>query len=130
MSQVSSLAVESDSSTPKVVFFVALALALVAAVLLKDSRFASAAALVGVAGAFALLILGASRESSAEVAPADDGAHALIAAIERNRAEYARHLAELRKAVDTCKTDEAGARESAAVRAEIVKLRAEVTKLG
>ncbi len=120
---------ESDGGTSKVLALVALALAGVAAFFLKDSHYASVAALVGVAGAFAIMILGASREDSPESAPADDGAGALLTALERCRSEYAQQIAGLRKAVDSCKADEIGVKESAAVRAEIAKLRADVAKI-
>lgn len=124
-----STAAESSGSTSKVVALVCLVLAFAAAFLLKDKESAAAgAALAGVAGAFSLLILGASREAASEAVPGDDGVAALLAAIERNRAEFAHHVAGLRKEVAACKADEVGVRESGAVRAEIARLRDAVAK--
>lgn len=128
MSNASVSASESDSSTSKVVALIALVLAGVLCFLLRDSAHAATAALVGVALAFGILIVDASRESS-DVGNTDDGAGALLAAIERNRAEFSKEIAGLRKAVDACKADEVGVKESGAVRAEIAKLRAEVAKI-
>ena len=120
-----------EDSTPKIIAAMAVIVALAVAVLLlkASSQMALGVALVGVTASFAV-IYHRTRSGEEEDPVADyDAAGEIVSRLEAHRSECNARLAELRRALDACRTDNAAARENAAIREEITKLRNELAGL-
>lgn len=120
-------AAPAGGATPKILALLFIIAAGVIAFLVRDrSQIIAGAALVGTVVAFGIVFLRSQKVDDEEPAGTDDAAAELARTLEKNRAEYASRIAELKKSLEACKVDKSAAQENEAIRQEIGKLRAEL----